>query len=84
MPKVLNSENTNKGTYIGRPSVWGNPFIIGRDGTRIEVIEKYEHYINRNQKLQERAKRELKGQDLRCFCAPLPCHGDMLLKIANE
>ena len=27
--------------YIGRPSVWGNPFVIGKDGTRAEVVEKY-------------------------------------------
>ena len=25
--------------YIGRPGNWGNPFILGRDGTRDEVCE---------------------------------------------
>jgi hypothetical protein len=28
-------------------------------------------------------KRELKGKDLICFCAPKPCHADVLLEIAN-
>jgi len=26
--------------YIGRPSKWGNPFVIGRDGSRADVIAK--------------------------------------------
>ena len=31
--------------YIGRPSIWGNPYAIGRDGTRDDVIAKYEVWI---------------------------------------
>jgi hypothetical protein len=31
-----------------------------------------------------RALDELRGRDLVCFCAPLPCHGDLLLRLANE
>jgi len=27
------------GVYVGRPSKWGNPFTIGPDGTRDEVID---------------------------------------------
>ena len=29
------------GVYIGRPSLLGNPFKIGKDRTRQEVIRKY-------------------------------------------
>lgn len=29
-------------------------------------------------------KRELRGKDLVCWCAPNACHGDVLLKIANS
>jgi hypothetical protein len=32
--------------YIGRPSIWGNPFEIGKDGGRTDVIEKYEVWLN--------------------------------------
>ena len=32
--------------YIGRPSIFGNPFVIGPDGDRGEVIEKYRAYFN--------------------------------------
>jgi hypothetical protein len=37
---VLNKRDSNaRGVYIGRPSKWGNPFVIGRDGTRADVIK---------------------------------------------
>ena len=70
--------------YIGRPSVWGNPFVIGRDGTRGEVIKKYRAWIMLQPHLIERARAELRGKVLGCFCAPLPCHGDVLATIASE
>ena len=34
--------------------------------------------------LMEAARIELAGRDLLCFCAPLACHGDVLLEIANH
>ena len=70
--------------YIGRPSKWRNPFVIGPDGTREDVVRKFEEYLMLNPVLIEAAKRELKGKDLVCFCAPLSCHGDVLSRIANE
>lgn len=69
--------------YIGRPSVWGNPFEIGPDGTRAEVIAKFEAWLMGQPELVERAQRELAGKDLLCWCAPLPCHGDVLMRVAN-
>lgn len=68
--------------YIGRPGPWGNPFQIGRDGTRAEVIAKFEASLTDEQR--ERARRELRGKVLGCWCAPQPCHGDVLARIANE
>lgn len=69
--------------YIGRPSKWGNPFVIGRDGTREEVIEKYRHYILHNPRLLADLS-ELKGKVLGCWCAPKPCHGDVLVELASK
>jgi hypothetical protein len=63
--------------YIGRGSRWGNPFIIGRDGTRQEVVEKYGVWICDNPKLLAHLS-ELVGHDLVCFCSPLLCHGNVL------
>lgn len=65
--------------YIGRPSKWGNPFVLGRDGNRDEVIRKYEAWIATT----DLDPTELRGKDLVCWCAPLPCHGDVLLRLAN-
>lgn len=81
---VLNKRISSRGVYIGRPSKWGNPFVIGPDGTREDVVRKFEEYLMLNPVLIEAAKRELKGKDLVCFCAPLSCHGDILSRIANE
>lgn len=87
MPKVLNKYTygtTASGITIDRTSKWGNPFKIGPNGTRKEVIKKYEQWLLKQPKLVALAKKELKGRDLLCWCAPLPCHGDVLLRIANE
>ena len=68
--------------YIGRPTKWGNPFVEGTDGTREEVIAKFRaHAIATG--LWKDAMRELKGKHLVCWCAPLACHGDVLLAFAN-
>jgi hypothetical protein len=64
--------------YIGRGSKWGNPFIIGKDGDRAEVIEKYCHWICANTELLSHLH-ELVGHDLWCFCRPFLCHGDALM-----
>jgi len=70
--------------YIGRPSKWGNQFIIGRDGNREQVVQKYREWLLTQPALIEQARKELKGKDLVCFCSPQKCHGDVLLKIANS
>ncbi len=69
--------------YIGRPSKFGNPFTIGPDGNRTQVLIKFRAYLRANPILVEAVKTELKGKVLGCFCAPLPCHGDLLAKVAN-
>lgn len=86
MPKVLNMRyiKVREGIiYVGRKSPWGNPFIIGKDGTREEVIEKYKNYIRNNKTLLSCIPC-LRGYDLVCWCAPLPCHADYLLWLANR
>jgi len=41
---VINIKSGNNyDVYIGRPSKWGNPFVIGKDGTRKEVVAQYCH-----------------------------------------
>ena len=69
--------------YIGRGSPFGNPFVIGRDGDRDEVCDKFERYIEQKPQLIALVKRKLHGKNLVCFCAPQRCHGETLLRIAN-
>lgn len=69
--------------FIGRPSIWGNPYRIGRDGTRQEVLEKYYHYVKNSPYLMSKIH-QLKGKILGCYCKPKDCHGDMLVKILEE
>ena len=81
---VVHVNRSGFDVYIGRPSVFGNPFVIGKDGTREEVIEKYRQYILSHPALLKKIIVELKGKILGCFCHPLPCHGDVIAQICDE
>ena len=81
--RVVHCKKAKFDVYIGRPSIWGNPFVIGKDGTREEVIELYREYVLGNKFLMARIG-DLKGKVLGCWCAPLSCHGDVLVELANR
>ena len=82
--RVVNKRRELCDVYIGRPSIWGNPFVIGRDGTREEVIEKYRTYIISGAGRHLLASLpELVGKRLGCYCAPEACHGDVLVSLAE-
>lgn len=83
MAKVVNCKRQKYDVYIGRPSKWGNPFEIGKDGDRYEVIAKFELYLKANKELMD-SLHELKYKRLGCFCAPNYCHGDILVKYVEE
>lgn len=80
---VVNCTESEYDIYIGRPSKWGNPYVIGKDGTRKEVIEKYKLWVKSQPELLDSIK-ELKGKRLGCWCYPKACHGDVLADLANE
>ena len=67
-------------------SIFANPFKMGRDGTRTEVLEKYKVYIHEKIKNPEFAAQlyALRGKNLGCWCAPDPCHGDVLLELITN
>jgi len=79
--------------YIGREyrrngvyhpaSKWQNPFHLGPDGSRDEVISKYRERLLQIPELLA-ALPELRGKRLGCFCAPKACHGDVLLELAEK
>lgn len=91
MSRILNVRTTRNPytttetqIYIGRPSKWGNPFMIGKDGSREEVIEKYKNYLTKERPDLMKQLGELKGKDLVCWCAPLGCHGHVLLDLVRK
>lgn len=83
MCTVVNKYKEDYDVYIGRGSPWGNPFKIGSDATREEVIEKYKLYLweqIKSGKVTKQMLLELKGKRLGCFCKPQACHGDVIVK----
>lgn len=87
MLKVFNKHNRDApvaAKYIGRGSMAGNPFVVGRDGTLDEVCDKFEAWVEESPELKRRLIAYCQGHDLVCFCKPKRCHGDYLLKISND
>lgn len=80
---VVNKKHSQYDVDIGRPSIWGNPYKIGRDGTREEVIEKYRQYLYRSPKLLVNLG-DLRGKRLGCYCSPEACHGDVLVEMIRD
>lgn len=91
---VVNKYHGAKGEYIGRSSPLGNPFVIGKDGNRDEVITKYVKWIGeiamshtihglrvRNEIKRLHALAQQGPLNLVCFCAPKACHGDVIKEI---
>lgn len=76
--------------YIGRPSRWGNPYshlpntlAEFRVGSREEAIAMYEIWLKQQPELMA-SLHELKEKVLGCWCSPQACHGDVLVRLANE
>jgi uncharacterized protein DUF4326 len=82
--RVVHCKKEQFNIYIGRPSKWSNPFKIGRDGSRQEVIQKYKDMIIVNIELIKQIPLELKGKTLGCWCKPYQCHGDVLAELAGK
>jgi hypothetical protein len=81
--RVVHCKRERYNVYIGRPSKWGNPFAIGRDGSRAQVIAKYRAWVLARPELVA-ALPELRGKTLGCWCAPQACHGDVLAELAQS
>ncbi len=85
---VTNEETGNKERFPKFSSVFANPFKVGKDGTREEVIALYRDYTE--EKLEKATEQELielismKGKNLGCWCHPEPCHGDVLLELIEK
>lgn len=82
-------ERNPRYVYVGRPGKglkgpWGNPFTTG---TRAEKIAQYEEWMRERLAAEPKLRADvaaLHGRILVCFCSPLPCHGDVLARLAEE
>jgi hypothetical protein len=70
--------------YVGRRSRWGNPFKIGIDGDRDEVIRKYRTWLTEKIRKHPDFLVPLYGKDLCCWCrTDEHCHADVLLEMCK-
>ncbi len=84
MNKVVHCKKQAYDVYIGRPSKWGNPFSVGKDGTREQVIDKYREWILDPEQVNLiESLHEIRGKVLGCWCAPKPCHGEILVELST-
>jgi hypothetical protein len=78
--------NGLKAVTVARPSRWGNPFVIGRDGTQAQCVERYSAWLAlpEQEPLRREARAMLTSRNLACWCAAgAPCHGDILLDLVS-
>ncbi len=80
---------------VARPTRFGNPYKVRPHGpyTLDEALARYERDLladglvskpGRPPTTMAEVRRKLAGKDLACYCpAGQPCHGDLLLTIAN-
>lgn len=104
-PTVVNVKRHAYDQYIGRAvycgrrrhvisalnatSIYANPYMVGRDGSRAAVLVEYEKLWRsrlggREQDIWFKRLRVLAGKRLGCWCKPKPCHGDVLVKLFRE
>ena len=77
---------TSRGRFPAT-NTFGCPFRIPDETARADIMTQYETYLRRELAASPTllaALLSLRGKKLGCWCSPLPCHGDILLKIINE
>ena len=82
--RVVNGSAPAGSVAIGRGTRWGNPFIIGEDGDRAVVIAKFHHYAQWRLEREPQWLEPLRGIDLACYCAPKPCHGNVIVELLEK
>ena len=86
---IVNRRNGRAaGVYVGRPSVLGNPYVIGHDGSRHDVVDQYRAWLREQYRHDGAVRRALRQLVMRyltdgaltliCWCAPQPCHAEVI------
>jgi hypothetical protein len=85
--KVVNIRHEKGDVYIGRSGPFGNPYVLGQDGDRAEVIRLFRAYFYARLGLDPEWKAKvdsLKGKSLICHCVPLDCHGAVIAEYLDK
>lgn len=79
---------------IDRTTFLGNPFVMGKDGNRKEVIQRYKEYFDYKMCNDPVFRSQFFSLckfyahydriQLVCWCAPLACHGDVIKEVMLE
>lgn len=80
---------TRAGRHRGK---WGNPFRVADLGAfpdpqqaAVDMFADWLATTDEGRAVAARARAELRGKDLCCYCKPGdPCHADVLLELANR
>jgi uncharacterized protein DUF4326 len=71
--------------YVGRPTVFGNPFSETNTPRGADIIGMFQTYAEKRLAAKPGWLEPLRGKDLACWCSlSSPCHADVLLRLANE
>lgn len=85
--EVVNLLTRSCDVYIGRGTPFGNPYMLGRDGDRQEVIRLYKidfYFKIKNDPVFRAEVEALRGKKLGCHCHPMPCHGDVIVEYLKQ
>lgn len=83
---VVNLKRETYDVYIGRGSMWGNPYKMESEADRVRVIQAYKKYLKKailHGEISVIELKALKGKRLGCYCKPKACHGDILAEVVN-
>lgn len=95
-PRVVNKYKEEYDVYIGRGSIWGNPYTHITDkktkaefivADRDEAIAMFrEYFYNKIESGQITIEQLLSlcSKKLGCTCYPKACHGDVIVEVLKE
>lgn len=69
---------------IDRMTDWGNPYKVEPGRSRGDAIAAFGAYATRRLIAEPGWLEPLRGRTLACWCAPLPCHGQVILELMGE
>lgn len=71
---------------VDRTTPYGNPFAISAINDRDQACNLFDEWIKKPEQraLVERAKKELRGFNLLCWCWPARCHAETWIRITND